>query len=122
MAIIANGSNENTKTEQFSDRLTGHTELLVGDVGTPPPRTIIRSEGHHAEWYAACRGEKPYNYPRANFEYAAPFTETILAACLVQVAGGRLSYDNAKGKFGGDNADLANSLVSKEYRKGWDYR
>jgi predicted dehydrogenase len=85
-----------------------------------PARTIKRSEGHWEEWYAACVGDKPYDYPAANFKYASPFTETILAATIAQVAGGKLLYDAENMAF--KNNPVATSLLTKAYRQGWDFR
>ena len=92
---------------------------IYGNV-TAPAKSLKRSEGHWEEWFAAAKGDKPFDYPAANFAYAAPFTETLLAATLVQVTGGKLEYDAAAMRF--TNSELATSLLTKEYRKGWDFR
>lgn len=85
------------------------------------PQMIERSaEGHHKEWYLACTGEKPWDFPKSNFAYAGPFTETILLGCVAQKVGGRLIYDPESMKF--TNNDAANAFISKAYRKGWEYR
>lgn len=95
--------------------------FLVGDpTGFQPEKTLARSEGHHKEWYLACTGQKAYTYPRANFSFAAPFTQTILAATIAQVVGGKLEYDAKALKFTG-NAE-ATALLTKTYRKGWEFK
>ncbi len=45
-----------------------------------PEKTIPRSpHGHHGDWIAACRGEKPWDFPGSNFaKYAGPLTENML--------------------------------------------
>ena len=85
-----------------------------------PRQQIERSEGHHKEWFLACTGQKPYDYPKSNFAYAAPFTEMILLGCIAQQVGGKLYYDAASGQF--TNSDLANSFITKTYRRGWDFK
>lgn len=85
------------------------------------PQMIERSaDGHHKEWFLACTGEKPYDFPKSNFAYAGPFTETILLGCVAQKVGGRLLYDPESMKF--TNNTAANAFISKAYRKGWEYR
>ena len=90
------------------------------DAHGTPKQQIERSEGHHKEWYLACTGEKPYDYPKGNFAYSAPFTEMILLGCIAQQVGGKLYYDASSGQF--TNNDLANSFITKTYRRGWDFR
>jgi predicted dehydrogenase len=85
-----------------------------------PKQQIERSEGHHKEWYLACIGEKPYDYPKGNFAYSAPFTEMILLGCIAQQVGGKLYYDKASGQF--TNNDVANSFITKTYRRGWEFK
>ncbi|MDQ7012637.1 MAG: Gfo/Idh/MocA family oxidoreductase [Planctomycetota bacterium] len=85
-----------------------------------PPEMIERSEGHHLEWYKACTGDAPYTHPKSNFTYAGPFSESVLLGCVAQKVGGRLEYDAAAQRF--TNSDVANRYISKEYRKGWDFR
>ncbi len=97
---------------------SGANYKIIGDVESPA-RSLERSEGHHKEWYLACTGEKPYNHPRANFSYAGPFTQTLLAASIAQVVGGKVAYDAKAMKF--DN-DEATALLTKNYRKGWEFK
>ncbi len=90
------------------------------EYGTPPQMIERSAEGHHKEWYLACIGEKPYDYPKSNFAYAGPFSEVILLGCIAQKIGGRLEYDPKAMKF--TNNDSANAFISKTYRKGWEYK
>lgn len=85
-----------------------------------PEQQIARSEGHHKEWYSACIEEKPYDHPKSNFEYAGPFTESMLLGCIAQKVGGRLEYDAKAMRF--TNNDDANQYVSKTYRDGWEFK
>ncbi len=90
-------------------------------VGKPTP-TIERSPGHFKEFFMACRGEKPRDYARSNFGYAARFTELVLLGNLALRAG--------KGKtFGWNSKDLKvtglpelQQFVDKKYRSGWEFR
>ncbi|MDP6409763.1 MAG: Gfo/Idh/MocA family oxidoreductase [Planctomycetota bacterium] len=99
-------------------------ELLPGSLheeyGTPEQQIERSVDGHHKEWYLACTGEKPFDFPKCNFSYAAPFTEMILLGCIAQRVGGKLAYDPEKMTFEG--RDDATALVTKEYREGWDFR
>jgi predicted dehydrogenase len=86
-----------------------------------PEQQIERSaEGHHKEWYLACVGEKPHDFPKSNFSYAGPFTEMLLLGCIAQRLGGKLRYDPETMTFA-ERAD-ATALITKEYREGWDFR
>ncbi len=71
------------------------------------------------EWADAIRAGKP-SLASSNFDYAARLTETMLMGNIaVRFAGKKLEWDAAKMKF--TNSDAATKLVSKEYRKGWDF-
>jgi predicted dehydrogenase len=71
------------------------------------------------EWAAAIKAGKPA-LAYSNFDYAARLTETMLLGNIaVRFAGTKLEWDAAKLRFA--NSDAATKLVSKEYRKGWDY-
>ncbi len=85
-----------------------------------PAQAIARSEGHHREWYDACVGDRPYNHPKSNFAYAAPFTEALLLGLVVQRVGGRLEYDPATMHF--TNNSAATPYITKPYRDGWEFK
>jgi len=90
------------------------------EYGTPEPQIERSAEGHHKEWYLACTGEKPYDFPRGNFAYSGPMTEAILLGCIAQRVGGRLEYDAKDMRF--ENNAEATALITKAYRSGWDFR
>ena len=92
---------------------------LHESTGTPA-QMIERSEGHHLEWYKACTGDAPYTHPSSNFMYAGPLSESMLLGCIAQKVGGVLEYDAEAQRF--TNNDEANRYITKEYRKGWDFR
>jgi predicted dehydrogenase len=82
---------------------------------TPPPKTLPRSPGIHKEWLD---GILTGTQPMANFEYAAPFTESILLGNLALRCGKRIEWDAANLRV--TNDEYANSLVQKEYRRGFE--
>jgi hypothetical protein len=82
-----------------------------------PPRTIARSPGHREEWVAACLAGKPED-AKANFAYAAPYTEALLTGVLPIRLGKRIEWDSAAMKA--TNAPEADALIRKTYRKGFE--
>jgi predicted dehydrogenase len=80
----------------------------------PPPPTIPRSIGHHAEWFAACRGDKPAG---SNFEHAGPLTEMVLLGNIALRVGRKIEWDGPNLQV--RNAPEAAQYVRREYRKGW---
>jgi len=82
-----------------------------------PPHTIARSPGHREEWVAACLANKPED-AKANFAYAAPYTEALLTGVLPIRLGKRIEWDSAAMKA--TNAPEADALIRKSYRKGFE--
>jgi len=81
-----------------------------------PPKTLLRSIGHHAEWIKACKEGAP---TRSNFpDFAGPLTEAVLLGTVcVRIGGVKLNWDSASLKV--TNVPEANGLLHYEYRKGW---
>lgn len=80
-----------------------------------PPKTLLRSIGHHNEWIKACKEGTP---TRSSFDFAGPLTEAVLLGTVcIRSGGGRLIWDSANLKI--TNAPQANPLLHYEYRKGW---
>ncbi len=117
--------------------LSGSGLILVGDKGTlysphdygadwmllpdedfagyePPESFLPESPGHHQEWIDACKGGKP---AISNFSYAGPLTETLLIGNIAMYCGEMILWDGENCRVRGNQ--LANSLVRREYRKGW---
>jgi predicted dehydrogenase len=88
-----------------------------GEEMGPPPKMLERSPGHMDEWVAACKGEKPIDFPKSNFEYAAPFTEVVLLGNVALRAGRRIEWDGPGMRI--TNVPEANQWISKAYRDGW---
>ncbi len=73
------------------------------------------SQGHEMAWVAAIKGAIP---PPDDFNYAGPFTETVLLGNVaVQFPGTRLTWDGPSLKF--TNHEEANKWVHHQYREGW---
>lgn len=112
---------------------TKATILSTGDYGESPRiipaqkfREIGRPEllhelspGHAEEWFMACRGEKPLDFPESNFSYAGPFTEvTNLGVLAHQLKEGERANWDTQNLRVTDRTDL-NKFVNKTYREGW---
>lgn len=83
---------------------------------TLPPKSIPRVEdGPFAEWLRAIKNEGPV--PGSNFEYAGPFTETVLLGNVAIRAQRRIDWDSASMRV--TNHPEANAFLTKDYRPGW---
>jgi predicted dehydrogenase len=79
-----------------------------------PHKTIPRCRGHWVEFVEACIEGKP---TCANFEYAGPFTETIMLGNVAIRSQTEIHYDPEEVRIA--NAPEANRYIRREYRKGW---
>jgi predicted dehydrogenase len=94
-----------------------------------PKKTIPRvPEGHYVQWVNACIAGPGKGQTSSPFEYAGPFTESILIGNLAirsyllkskdQYPGRKkLLWDARNMKI--TNFDEANQFVKREYREGW---
>jgi predicted dehydrogenase len=81
----------------------------------PPAETIPRSPGHHAEWIAACKGERP---AMCNFvDFAAGITEVMLLGNLALRTGKKIVWDGAA--MQARDCPEADAFIRREYRTGW---
>jgi len=102
---------------------------------TMPKETIKRvPEGHYLQWVNACRAGYGNAKTSSPFEYAGPFTESILMGNLA-IRSWMMKNPKLKGwddKYLGrkkllwdaknmkvTNFDEANQFVKREYREGW---
>jgi predicted dehydrogenase len=90
------------------------------EYGTPP-KQLPRSDGHHLEWIAACKGGPAAG---SNFDWAGPMTETVLLGNVAlrsqlreDLTEKRLQWDAQKMAF--SNHENANQFLQREYRSGW---
>jgi predicted dehydrogenase len=81
-----------------------------------PKKTVPRIVGTHEQnWIDTIKGKTKATSP---FDYAGPFTETVLLGNLaIAFPGTKLQWDGAGMKVT-NNAD-ANALVQHKYREGW---
>ena len=100
--------------------------LLLPHVGMPsllPVASFTDTEiepvperNHYTSWVDACLGTDVTTSP---FSYSGPLTETVLLGTVaIRCPGKTLAWDAAALKLTG--CDKANSLLTKEYRKGWE--
>lgn len=81
-----------------------------------PPQLLERSPGHHAEFFAACRGEKPREFSQSNWGYSGPMAANIQLGNLCARAGKKLELNEA-GEITSD--PKINDLAWREPRAGW---
>jgi len=83
---------------------------------TLPPKTLPRVEtsNHYEAWTNAIMDGRQ---PASNFEYAGPFTETVLLGNAAIRANRRLDFDAKNVRF--TNYEPANAHLTKTYRPGF---
>jgi len=81
-----------------------------------PGKTIPRVEGSHEQnWIDTIKGRTKATSP---FDYAGPFTETVLLGNLaIAFPGRKLLWDGPNMRV--TNFEEANALVQHHYREGW---
>jgi predicted dehydrogenase len=89
---------------------------LHNSVGAPMERMPrVPHQSHEMNWVNAIRGSDTISCP---FQYAAHLTEIMLLGVAAMRAGTRLQYDGAAMRV--TNHDSANSVLTREYRKGFE--
>jgi len=82
----------------------------------PPPQTLPRSIGHHAEWIQACKRGTP---TASSFAFAGPLTEAVLLGSIaIRMQGEELRWDSSAMKI--PNQPDAEALLHYPYRPGWN--
>ena len=81
----------------------------------PPPQTIPKSIGHHAEWIKACKDGSPTT---CNFDYSGALTESVLLGNVAFRTGQKLEWDAKTLKA--TNCPEADKYIDKAYRPGWE--
>ncbi|MGJ8653102.1 MAG: Gfo/Idh/MocA family protein [Opitutaceae bacterium] len=84
--------------------------------GYPDEKYPRIKNGPFGEWIDAIKGDGPE--PGANFDFASPFTETMLLGVLAARFGGRIEWDPQRGVT---NRPELNTYIREPVRKGWEY-
>ena len=82
----------------------------------PPTPYIPRSIGHHAEWIHAAKTGAPTT---CHFKYAGELTEANHLGNIAHRVARKIEWDPVGLKT--RNSPEADKLISKEYRKGWEF-
>jgi hypothetical protein len=129
---------EGTKGKVMADCYGANPRLIPTRLmkeKTMPPETIKRvPEGHYVQWVNACIDGYGKGVTSSPFDYAGPFTESVLMGNLA-IRSFMMKNASAKGnenKYPGrkrlmwdaknmkiTNFDEANQFVKREYREGW---
>jgi predicted dehydrogenase len=78
---------------------------------------IPGSPGHHEEYIMACRGDKPWDFPKSNFMYGGPLVEAMNLVNVAMWLDKKITWDPVKMKCPG--TPEADALIKREYRPGW---
>jgi predicted dehydrogenase len=108
---------------------------LMKEVQLPKPtlpRVPDGTDGHYAQWVEAILQGYGKGVTSSPFDYAGPFTESILMGNLALRSYNLKSSDKTRGDYPGrkkllwdasnmkiTNFDEANQFVKREYRQGW---
>ena len=88
--------------------------FATGDKVKTPEPFIPKSMGHHNEWINAI---KTGGKTTCNFDYSGALTESVLLGVVSYRSGEALDWDSKNLKV--TNSPQAQSMIHKEYRKGW---
>jgi predicted dehydrogenase len=110
------GTKATVVTTEYNESVRILPEAKMKEMASSlPPKTLPRIEGgHFAEWIRACKGGPAAG---SNFDYAGPFTETVLLSNLAVRTRRRVEWDAGNLKV--TNLSSANQYVTKEYRPGF---
>jgi hypothetical protein len=82
---------------------------------------IEKSPGHQTEFVMACKGEKPWDFPKSNFTYGGPLVEAMLLGNITVRLGKKVQWDPKTLKCPG--TPEADPLIHRAYRKKfWDVK
>jgi len=128
--IVANLKHSDGSPIQWGDGhlFVGDKGMIISDYGryillpedqyagfTPPPQTIAKSIGHHAEWIKACKDGGPTT---CNFAYSGRLAQAVLLGNIAYRAGGEIGWDGENGRVIG-NAE-AQRLIVPDFRAGFE--
>lgn len=98
----------------YGERFDLFPKARFADFERPEP-FLPRSPGIHEEWLQGILSD---TQPVANFEYAAPFTESMLLGNVAMRAGERIEWDADRLRV--TNSRQAQQWIDKEYRRGFE--
>jgi predicted dehydrogenase len=96
-----------------SDKWATSPDTLLEDCD--PPKTLPRVADEDAEWISACRGGPA---SEGSFDYSGLLTEFVLLGNLAVRLDKKIAWDGENMKA--TNAPEADTLIRREYRKGWE--
>jgi hypothetical protein len=113
------GSKGNMWCETYSESPRLIPESFMASFTNRPPKTLPRvpggRDGHEKNWLDAIRS---HGQAVSHFDYAGPFTESVLLGNLaLRFPGQRRDWDAANMKV--TNVAEANEFVRPNYRSGW---
>jgi predicted dehydrogenase len=113
------GSKGKMWCETYSESPRLIPESFMASFTNRPPKTLPRvpggREGHEKNWLDAIRS---HGQAVSHFDYAGPFTESVLLGNLaLRFSGQRLDWDAPNMKV--TNVADANQFVGPTYRSGW---
>ena len=111
-----------TKGKLFVQGDYGDTPMLIPtatmeDFKKNMPPRMEASPGHHEEFIMACRGDKPWDFPKSNFMYGGPLCEAMLLGNVAMQLGKKIEWDYKALKCPG--TPEADALIHRAYRKGF---
>ena len=75
------------------------------------------ADNHYSQWTdAILAGQQP----SCPFEYSAPLTESVLLGNVAFRSGQTIVWNSKELRCEQNDADFANSLIRRTYRKGWE--
>ncbi|MDF1859616.1 MAG: Gfo/Idh/MocA family oxidoreductase [Verrucomicrobiales bacterium] len=104
--------------DRFRDTWMVKPSSMMDGFATPEPSVPrARDDNNYKEWLDAIDGKVERG--QSAFDYAGPFSETVLLGCLAQRTPGKtLKWDAENMKVKG-HPEL-DSVIRREYRKGWE--
>ena len=116
--VLYIGDNGKLMHETYGEKLVligAGTEERAAAVPMTLPRIAGGRDGHERNWINAIRGQEGASSPFAD---AVPLNEAMLLGIVALRAGQPIEYDGKAGRI--TNAADANSLLSRDYRAGWE--
>jgi hypothetical protein len=96
----------------------GNPQLLPVDGIGEIKFEAMAGDDHYLQWTKACKGD---GQTTSHFDYSGPLTETVLLGTIaIRYPEKKLDWDSAT--MAVTNLPEANRYVTKNYRKGWEFK